>query len=369
MQHQQHVVNVSDLPKLNLRDPEFVRHVIEGMKGPFVDNVVTDCVIRVTNDVFERKRQGIDIQDLAWRLAGKHDPKQFKASTSVRLHGDPSGTYLLFPSECMVMTGVRCPELVLTAALRIARLYSHIYGRVCRLEAYNINNVHGVIMMGYPLDLNLLHEKLPNSYRQPTNIKCVIFRLNVPLRKPTEPRVPPMGHMLLPTAAPDFGSTALQPINPEDAVVVAAETAAQQAKKKKKQQQKTKTKKRKHTETLLHNGELDEELNDVNVVPNKSTTTNAKKKRKLKHESHRGGGIYTVANLETQTLTTKTITTTTGGKSGGGSRKRPKNPNHVAVNVWESGKVVMLGRSEEHLIDAAIQLGELLAQVTMNKKI
>lgn len=354
MQHQQHVVNVSDLPKLNLRDPEFVRHVIEGMKGPFVDNVVTDCVIRVTNDVFERKRQGIDIQDLAWRLAGKHDPKQFKASTSVKLHGDPSGTYLLFPSECMVMTGVRCPELVLTAALHIARLYSHIYGRVCRLEAYNINNVHGVIMMGYPLDLNLLHQKLPNSYRQPTNIKCVIFRLNVPLRKPTEPRVPPMGHMLLPTAAPDFGSisTILQPINPED--VVAAETAAKQVKKNKK----TKAKKRKHAETLLPNGELDEELNDVNIVP-----TSAKKKRKLKQESHRGG-IYTVANLETQTLTTIQPKTT-----GGGSRKRPKNPNHVAVNVWESGKVVMLGRSEEHLIDAAIQLGALLAQVTMNKKI
>lgn len=335
---------ISALPRVSLREPAFVAQVSEGIKGPFVDNVVTDCAIEVTNDVFERKRASIDIQELAWRLAGKHDPGQFKASTSVRLHGDPSGTYLLFPSERMVMTGVRCPELVLTAALRIVRLYSYVYGRICRLKSYHINNVHGVINMGYPLDLRLLHQKVTNSYHQPTDIKCVIFSFPIPLRPAPPETIPSMHHLLTSPPAPDFEARAYQPAEnppPDDASVEETKTS-------------TRPRKRRRTSRAVFVEDVLSEEAEGDALP-------APSKRKRPNKS---GGVYTVMDLERNTIVTKKKPSVTGSNN---NRKRPKDPTRITASVWETGRVGILGRSEEHLMDAAIQLGALLAHFTMNK--
>ena len=345
-----HTRVVTTLPRVSLRAPEFVRHVIAGMKGPFVDNVVTDCTIEVTHDVFEWPRGSLDIHDLAWRLAGKHDPKKFNASASVRLHADPSGTYLLFPSENMVMTGVRCPELVLTAALRIVRYYSQMYGRICRLKSLHINNVHGVIMMGYPIDLELLHRMVPNSYRQPTNIKCVIMRLDVPLRSAPEITMPPMGHMLRPTPTPDFGCVkTLNELEMDHAT-------KQPARKRRK----VSTGRPRVSEAVMNQ--------DWEAIEDEEAAFSATQLFRKVARKGRMAVKYTVSGAELeQTAEAATADKKKTKKPAGAGRKRVKNPNHVAVNVWESGKVVMLGRSEEHLIDAATELGRLLAEFTMNK--
>ena len=327
-------LQISALPRVSLREPAFVAQVSEGIRGPFVDNVVTDCAIEVTNDVFERKHASMDIQDLAWRLAGKHDPKQFKASASVRLHGDPSGTYLLFPSERMVMTGVRCPELVLTAALRIVRLYSYVYGRICRLKSYHINNVHGVINMGYPLDLRLLHQKVTNSYHQPTNIKCVIFSFPVPLRTAPPETLPAMHHMLESPPTPDFESRRYTPAEGNE------ETEEEKT---------TRPRKRRRISRAVFAADVlsEEAAGDADAPP-------LKRKRPAK------AGVHTVVDLERHTLTQK-------NPKAPSNRKRPKDPTKITASVWETGRVGILGRSEDHLMDAAVQLGSLLAQFTMNK--
>lgn len=336
---------ISALPRVSLREPAFVAQVSAGIKGPFVDNVVTDCAIEVTNDVFERKRASIDIQELAWRLVGKHDPGQFKASTSVRLHGDPSGTYLLFPSERMVMTGVRCPELVLTAALRIVRLYSYVYGRICRLKSYHINNVHGVINMGYPLDLRLLHQKVTNSYHQPTDIKCVIFSFPIPLRPAPPETIPSMHHMLTSPPTPDFEARAYRPAEGPPEETHGEEETKTAARPRKR---------RRVSRAVFVEDVLSEEAEGDVPLP---------KRRKRPAKS---SGVYTVVDLERNTAVTKKPKAPAAANNNN-NRKRPKDPTRITASVWETGRVGILGRSEEHLMDAAIQLGALLAHFTMNK--
>lgn len=327
-----------ELPIINQRDPAFVRQVIAGLQGPWIDNVVTNCKLRIDHNVDEDKAP-LNIQDAAWRLAGKHDPKQFKASTSVRLYEDPSGTYLMFPSECMVMTGVRCPELVLSAALRITRYYSQVYQRLCHLEAYQVNNVHGVINIGYPLDLDGLHKVLPQSLLQPTSIKCLIFKIEVPFRKPPDEGPAPLQHMLRPIEIPD-----LPPRRPRPLPTSAAEETDEPPRKRRK---KKKSGNFEITAVYEDDVKAREELGDAGFI-----------EQKKKYN----GPVFTTSQIEVftsrPTAPTATVITPT--------RKKPKNPNHAAINVWQSGKVGILGRTEEHLFDAAVKLVRLLAQFTMS---
>lgn len=308
------------LPAISQRDEAFVRQVITGVKGPFIDNVVTNCIVHVTKNLDEAEAP-FNIQDMAWRLAGKHDPKQFKASTSIRLHEDPSGTYLMFPSECMVMTGIRCPELVLAAATRITRYYTEIYARPCRLVAYQVNNVHGVIDMGHPLDLEAIHATLPNSYHQTTFIKCVIFSFEV--RHKVAEQDPVYSMQFLAEPVSQTGEEAKTPHHKTTAAV------KQPARKKRKVS----------AGTAEQKEQYEEDAHGVHVV---------------EYRRHKNNSVFTSAQLEVVHKAKKTL-----------SRKKPKDPNYVAINVWESGRVGIMGRTEEHLIDAASQLAVFLAQFTM----
>jgi hypothetical protein len=99
-----------------------------------------------------------------------------------------------------------------------------------------------------------------------------------------------------------------------------------------------------------------EELGDVGFTVNKSTASghmNAKKRKRSQQQQQRP--VFTTAQIEIFTQAEKVV-----------SRKKPKNPNHAAINVWQSGKVGILGRTEEHLFDAAVVLVRLLAQFTMS---
>lgn len=327
MQPARRKAQLCQLPRLSQRDPSFALKVIEGMKGPFVDNVVTKCTIQITGSPDEPPSAPFNIHDLAWRLAGKHDPKKFRASTSIRLHEDPSSTYLMFPSQKMVMTGVRCPELLLAAASRITRFYSQTYHRLCRIVAYQVNNVHGVIDMGHPLDLDAIHRALPQSYRQPSNIKCVIFKISVPYKPPRpDPPAPPMSHLLWPV---------------EDPLSQAPSAAVVEPAKKRVDTQPRKRRRGAQGAVFADEVRAEEELGDM-----------------LEFEKPQPRSVYTTATVEVFTRPRKA-----GAKAA--TRKKPKDPNHVAVNVWESGRVCILGRTEEHLCDAAIQLAAFLAQFTM----
>lgn len=358
MVNHQNVKRINKLPRVSLRDPHFVRKVLAGVQGPFVDNVVTNCTLSTQHDVMEHK-QTFDISRLAWQLGGKHDPKQFKASTSIRLFGDPSGTYLMFPSECMVMTGVRCPELVLKAALCVTRFYSERYGRICHLRSYQGNNVHGVINMKHPLDLETMHSLMGNSYYRATAIKCVIFKIPVPLREPPVVPTPPMGHLLWPTPVPDYGPDVVwerqQQLEKDIAAVEAESIKKAKAAKAKAKVNPNKRKRAAMMEAAVVGSEIqaEEMLGDIDanasaVVPPPSA-----------YRPVIGRAVYTTASLEAKTPAAKRP------KLAPNHRKKAKDPTEVAVNVWQSGKVGLLGRNEQHLVDAAFLLAPFFAQFTM----
>lgn len=344
-------VRVSPLPRVSQRAPAFVRQVLAGVRGPFVDNVVTNCIIRVSRDTEERQG-AFNIQDLAWRLVGKRDPLKFRASTTVRLHGDPSATYLMFPSECIVMTGVRCPELVLCAALRIARYYSSVFRRGCHLEAYRVNNVHGVINMGYPLDLMGLHKAVAHSLYHSTNIKCVIFTISVPFKPNVPPTKAAMYHLLEPVTlpAPDYMPTAAHATPAGD-----DPPAKEPPRKKRRKRASVEETEENYCATDAPDAPLPL-LAKSNTRPSSRAPATKRTRDKVAHGWSNMGSVFTTAQIEVFDKVEQTVT---------GARKKPKDPNHIAVNVWESGKVGLTGRSEEHLFAAAVELSVLLAEFTL----
>ena len=317
--HVPHLVSV--LPDVHQRDYAFVRKVIAGVKGPFIDNVVTNCRIHVEEDIDEAPL-AFNIRDAAWRLVGKHDPAKFRASASFRLSVDPSLTGLVFPSECVVMTGVRCEELVLTAALRIARYYSSVYQRICRLVSYKINNTHAVFDMGYPLDLQAIHAACPHSFHHTSRIKCVILKIQVPYHAPPPVPTGPFYHVVQQSIS--------APIPQAAAAATAATPKA-----------KTKTK------------------------PTVQTASRRPQKRRAAAaaEEPTASKRQRVVYQGTTQLETRTGSRDTGGHNN--TRKRPKNPDDIAVTIWGSGFVGIMARNEDQLFRATSRLAIFLAQYTM----
>jgi len=207
---------------------------------------------------------------------------------------------------------VRCEELVLSAALRMARYYSKIYQRVCRLTSYQINNVHGVIDMGYPLDLAAIHAACPNSYYRNQRIKCVIMRIQVPRVVPPPPGGCPLSHVIQHSID---HLASMRPAPPPPVPALAPR------------------KKRTRSEALPAEDEEEEE---------------SRKRRKK-------SVVYTVADLEVNTTTVKHPSI----------RKPPKDPNSVAVNIWASGCVGLMARNEAQIMAAAHELAAVLAHFTM----
>jgi TATA-box binding protein (TBP) (component of TFIID and TFIIIB) len=327
---------VSVLPDVNQRDYAFVRQVIAGVKGPFIDNVVTNCRIHVEPNIDEAPL-AFNIRDAAWRLMGKHDPTKFKASASFRLSVDPSLTGLVFPSECVVMTGVRCEELVLTAALRIARYYSSVYQRICRLVSYQINNTHAVFDMGYPLDLRGIHAACPHSFHHTSRIKCVILKIQVPYHAPPPLPTGPFYHVVqqnISTPIPPAAAAAPAPTPPVS----------------KKKPPRTKANRKSGTTKAVKRKAPEAAEATATATPPPEPIL---KRRRVVYQG--------TTHLETTTTKKKQKTPTAAAAA----RKRVKNPDDIAVTIWESGFVGIMARNEDQLFRATSRLAVFLAQYTM----